>query len=61
MHPTADTIVLKSLPRGCAAGDAAAGLCVTTLMGEIIDFEKLTDGEKTELLKIYRLWAKHRE
>jgi hypothetical protein len=30
-------------------------------MGEVIDFEKLTDGEKTALLKIYRLWAKHRE
>src|SRR5215218_5505950 len=34
---------------------------VTTLMGEIFDLEKLTDGEKTELLKIYRLWARHRE
>ena len=30
-------------------------------MGEITDLEKLTDAEKTELLKIYRLWAKHRE
>jgi hypothetical protein len=30
-------------------------------MGEMSDLEKLADGEKTELLKIYRLWAKHRE
>jgi transposase len=30
-------------------------------MGEITDFERLTDGEKTELLRIYRLSARHRE
>ena len=30
-------------------------------MGANIDLEKLTDSEKTELLKIYRLWARHRE
>src|SRR5215212_2675533 len=33
----------------------------TILMGEDSDLKQLSEGEKTELLKIYCLWARHRE
>src|SRR5918998_2639921 len=61
-RPSSKTCVCRrSVCAPAQFGRHAVNRCITTLMREMIDLEKLTDGEKTELLKIYRLWAKHRE